>query len=144
MRPHCKKNWRGYVLPLLGLTSAVFLTACGNSLREEFDLGLATKAAEEAAKPAPTANPSGPKLPDLPANIKTCLLKQACVKDGVAKGECKTADGIVIEHVQNEKEKQTCARATIEWYRKQQVIQAAADKDRHPASGKAAKKADWP
>lgn len=143
MRRHWKRILHSCALPLLMLTSAVSLQGC-ESWREEFQLGEATKAAEAAVKPAPTASPSGPKLPDLPATIKTCLLKQACVKDGVAKGECKTADGIVIEHVQSEKEKQSCARSMIDWYRKQQVIQANAEKDRHPASGKAAKKADWP
>jgi hypothetical protein len=98
------------------------------------------------------AQPSSVKLPDLPAALRTCLLKRSCQTEaskakasGQPVPECTTADGIVIAYVQNEREKLACAATMVKWYREQQTIQASAEKQGHPKTGKPpAKGPTWP
>ena len=139
-------------LRVLSVLSVVSLTACA-SLQEEF-------AATSAAKVALGGTPQiGPKLPDLPNDIRICLMRQACQPDKPAKGkgkqvaqapkpECQTDDGLVLEYVQTDAEKRACTAALLRWYRKQQDIQGTAAKDanvnKHPRSGAPAQKAGWP
>lgn len=136
---------------LLPLMAAAFLTACGSWLSEEFQIGQSAKQ-ELLPKVA-----SGRRLPDLPADIKTCLLKESCRQDAEAAKKakkpepiCKTADDIVIAYMQSEKEKISCTMALGRWWKKQREIEDAASgmvKDgKHPKSvpGQTPKTAGWP
>ena len=132
------------------LMASVSLTGCANLL-EEF------KATEEAtAALLPKIADKGPGLPDIPAGIRTCLMKQACQmkaedakKVGRPAPDCVTADGILLAYVQTDAEKRSCSRSLFVWWRKQQQINA--EKDRaadaaaagHPKVSKPAK-AGWP
>lgn len=147
------RKLRPIALRVLSALSVASLTACV-SLQEEF-------AATSAAKVALGGTPQvGPKLPDLPNDIRICLMRQACQPDAQAKGkaktkaasapkpECQTDDGLVLEYVQTDAEKRACTAALLRWYRKQQEIQGTAAKDanvnKHPRSGAPAQKAGWP
>lgn len=158
------KSLRSTAQRALIVLSAAYLTGCA-SLQEEF---AATEAAKLMASSAPPVKAAGPKLPDLPNDIRICLMRQACQPEKTAKAktskavakanaaasaaskaECQTDDGLVLEYVQTDAEKRACAAAMVRWYRKQQEIMAgASDKaeapKKHPQSGRPPKEAGWP
>lgn len=144
-RSSAARKLRYLRLPVAILVAAS-LTACANLL-EEFK-------AQEAAKTELRLAGSAAKLPDMPAELRTCLLKQACQEEAQkAKAaskpapQCTTADGIVLAYVQSDREKRACAGSMIKWYREQQRIQESASNmkkdDGHPRSTKP-KSAQWP
>lgn len=147
MRQTSNRNTRPYARLSLMLISVASLTACA-SLLEEF------KSAEAARNDLLPKVASGNRLPDLPASIKTCLMKEACRQDAAkAKAskqpapQCTTADGIVLAYMQTDEEKRKCTGELARWWKEQQKIQDAASgmkKDAHPRSGKQAKVPDWP
>lgn len=141
-----RRNSKPIAVLSLVLISVASLSGCANWLEELRAQEDATKLAKVAA-----SSPSGaPKLPNLPAEINTCLMKRACQEEaatakatGKPKPECTTADGIVIAYVQSEKEKQACTLRLAQWWRKQQKIQEdAASSSKHPRS--VPKTAGWP
>jgi hypothetical protein len=95
---------------------------------------------------------SGVKLPDMPAELRTCLMKQAC-QDEAQKAkasraeppQCQTADGILLAYVQSEREKRSCSQAMFKWYREQQRIQeSASGMVKHPRSVSTPRTPSWP
>ena len=136
MRQNFARSW-GTCAPLwLALISAASLTGCASWLGE-------FKAAEAAKAELKTQIRSGVKLPDMPAELRTCLMKQAC-QDEAKKAkasradppQCQTADGILLAYVQSEREKRSCSQAMFKWYREQQKIQeSASGMVKHPRSG---------
>lgn len=148
MRPKSLANWKPFALLSLPLMASVYLTGCA-TLQEEFR-------ASEAAKTAlAQTSAKGALLPDLPAELRTCLLKQACQEEAAKAKmasrpapECTTADGIVLAYVQSEREKRMCAQSMIKWYRQQQKIQEASmnmqKEGGHPRTTRPAEKATWP
>jgi hypothetical protein len=149
MRIVSNRSWQSMWPLSLALISAACLTGCANSLEEM----LARQKAEQLMKPvASVANRPAP-APDLPADIITCLRKSACTVDGKPKPECATADGIVVNYFRSEQEKLACTSALVRWYKKQQRIQAEADRKlsksdakKHPRSVETAGKSvpSWP
>lgn len=143
-RPNSKAS--RWLLPLLVISTAS-LSGCGTWLEE-------LKAKDALLKTASLpVTQSGPRLPDLPVNLRTCLLKQSCQIDATkakASGQpvpdCTTADGIVIAYVQGEREKRSCTDAMLSWWKAQQKIQAdAATASKHPRSlSSTTKQAGWP
>lgn len=158
-----KPSFARIVMPPLLLMSAACLTACDNwrQVAEQAAQQPATtqeqveaKAVASAAGAVAAAKPVPPRpRPDIPKDIQDCLDKAACTDaKGVPKPDCKTADGIVVAHVQTEKERQACKLSLLKWWQKQQALErkeaetASVSGNRHPQSGKpaAAGEAKWP
>lgn len=148
MRQRFNGKSRVFGIVSLALMSGASLTGCATWLA-----GLQEERQVKADLTAKVS--SGVKLPDMPAELRTCLLKQACQEEASkAKAssqpapQCTTADGILLAYVQSEREKRACSLSMMKWYREQQRIQESASglvKDGgHPRSGKAAKTASWP